>query len=46
MFYPENRFLNFYLAPIDGGGGTGETLGYVMLVRDLTRTKAEAALGA
>jgi two-component system, sporulation sensor kinase E len=42
VFYPENRFLNFYLAPIDGGGETGETLGYVMLVRDLTSSRAEA----
>jgi two-component system, sporulation sensor kinase E len=39
VFYPENRFLNFYLAPIDDGG---EMLGYVMLVRDLTRSRAEA----
>ncbi|RPJ34372.1 MAG: PAS domain S-box protein [Verrucomicrobiaceae bacterium] len=42
LFYPENRFLNFYLAPIDGGEGSGETLGYVMLVRDLTSSRAEA----
>ncbi len=42
VFYPENRFLNFYLAPIDGEEDSGETLGYVMLVRDLTRTRAEA----
>ena len=42
VFYPENRFLNFYLAPIDGGSETGETLGYVMLVRDLTSSRAEA----
>lgn len=42
VFYPENRFLNFYLAPIDGGSETNETLGYVMLVRDLTRSRAEA----
>lgn len=42
VFYPENRFLNFYLAPIDDEDGSGETLGYVMLVRDLTRTRAEA----
>jgi PAS domain S-box-containing protein len=41
VFYPENRFLNFYLAPIDGGG-EDESLGYVMLVRDLTRSRAEA----
>jgi PAS domain S-box-containing protein len=42
VFYPENRFLNFYLSPIDDGEDSGETLGYVMLVRDLTRTRAEA----
>jgi len=42
VFYPENRFLNFYLAPIDEGGNSEETLGFVMLVRDLTRTRAEA----
>lgn len=42
VFYPENRFLNFYLSPIDDGEKSGETLGYVMLVRDLTRTRAEA----
>ena len=42
VFYPENRFLNFYLAPIEGGT-PGEALGYVMLVRDLTRTRQEAA---
>lgn len=42
VFYPENRFLNFYLSPIDDGEKSAETLGYVMLVRDLTRTRAEA----
>lgn len=42
VFYPQNRFLNFYLSPIDDEEHAGETLGYVMLVRDLTRTKAEA----
>ncbi len=42
VFYPENRFLNFYLAPIDGGHGPDETSGYVMLVRDLTSSRAEA----
>lgn len=42
VYYPENRFLNFYLSPIDDEQNAGETLGYVMLVRDLTRTKAEA----
>ncbi len=42
VFYPENRYLNFYLAPIDGIENATEALGYVMLVRDLTRTRAEA----
>lgn len=41
VFYPENRFLNFYLSPIESGDGEVETVGYVMLVRDLTRTRAE-----
>lgn len=43
VFYPDHRFLNFYLAPI-GGEAAGELLGYVMLVRDLTRTREEAAM--
>lgn len=42
VFYPENRYLNFYLAPIDDRGHSAESLGYVMLVRDLTSTRAEA----
>lgn len=42
VFYPENRHLNFYLAPINEQGDAGENLGFVMLVRDLTRTRAEA----
>ena len=36
VFYPENRYLNFYLAPIDDHGHAATPLGYVMLVRDLT----------
>lgn len=42
VFYPENRYLNFYLAPIDDGKDANEPLGYVMLVRDLTTTRQEA----
>lgn len=42
VFYPENRYLNFYLAPIDDGEEADDPLGYVMLVRDLTSTRAEA----
>ncbi|TAG06889.1 MAG: PAS domain-containing protein, partial [Verrucomicrobia bacterium] len=42
VFYPENRFLNFYLSPIQSDPDTSESGGYVMLVRDLTRSRAEA----
>jgi two-component system, sporulation sensor kinase E len=42
VFYPENRYLNFYLAPIDDAKDASQPLGYVMLVRDLTVTRAEA----
>ncbi|MFZ9936277.1 MAG: two-component system sensor histidine kinase NtrB [Luteolibacter sp.] len=43
IFYPENRYLNFYLAPIDGGE-EDESLGYVMLLRDITSSRAEAEM--
>ncbi len=42
VFYPENRYLNFYLAPIDDAADAKKPLGYVMLIRDLTSTRAEA----
>jgi len=42
VFYPENRYLNFYLSPIDDERHPDEPLGYVMLVRDLTSTRLEA----
>ncbi|MGD7652390.1 MAG: sensor histidine kinase [Verrucomicrobiales bacterium] len=42
VFYPENRYLNFYLSPIESDEFPDQTLGYVMLIRDLTRTRAEA----
>ncbi len=42
VFYPENRFLNFYLAPINGQvGDQEEHLGYVMLIHDVTDSKRE-----
>jgi len=42
VFYPENRYLNFYLAPLaEDVGGSEEILGYVMLVRDITETRRE-----
>lgn len=37
--YPENRFLNFYLAPIAPVVEDAPVRGYVMLVRDITRTR-------
>lgn len=43
VFYPENLFLNFYLAPIRSQVEESEQhLGYVMLVRDVTKSKREA----
>jgi len=47
VFYPENRYLNFYLSPIaDKGDDPRQTahppLGFVMLVRDLTLSRREA----
>ena len=43
VFYPENRFLNFYLAPIaEDLDGKEQQLGYVMLVRDITESRREA----
>ncbi len=43
VFYPENRYLNFYLAPIRGEVDSPEVelLGYVMLVRDITESKRQ-----
>ncbi len=42
VFYPEHRFLNFYLRPIDDGEADGPEVGYVMLIRDLTQTRRMA----
>ena len=41
VFYPDNRYLNFYLAPIASQLGGG-TYGWVMLVRDQTRSRQQA----
>lgn len=40
VFYPENRYLNFYLSPIAEDDETEQ--GYVMLVRDVTRIREKA----
>lgn len=42
VFYPENRFLNFYLSPIKPESPSALAVGWVMLVRDLTTTRQEA----
>ncbi|MEM7147332.1 MAG: ATP-binding protein [Verrucomicrobiota bacterium] len=40
VFYPENRYLNFYVAPIEEGEGSeGQMLGHVMIVRDITKDR-------
>jgi two-component system, sporulation sensor kinase E len=45
IFYPENRYVNFYVAPLEGGTGAGvgdddEAFGgYVLLLRDITETR-------
>jgi PAS domain S-box-containing protein len=38
VFYPEHRFLHFYLSPIEDNA-LKETLGYVMIVHDITMTR-------
>ena len=40
VFYPENRYLNFYLSPV--AEEDEADLGHVMLVRDVTRSRQEA----
>ena len=37
--YPEHRYLNLYLAPLDGGEETEVAIGYVMIVRDITQSR-------
>jgi two-component system, sporulation sensor kinase E len=40
VFYPENRYLNFYVAPIEEEEGQdGKLLGHVMIVRDITQDR-------
>lgn len=38
VFYPENRYLNFYIKPLEAKDGE-DTPAYVMLVRDTTESK-------
>jgi two-component system, sporulation sensor kinase E len=40
VFYPENRYLNFYVAPIEEGEGAEERLlGHVLIVRAITKDR-------
>ncbi|HUF63313.1 MAG TPA: ATP-binding protein [Verrucomicrobiales bacterium] len=44
IFYPENRFLQFYLAPMEDELAMGEQasrLGYVMIFHDITATRRQ-----
>ena len=44
IYYPENRFLNFYISPLSGTVEEKEEhLGYVMLIHDLTKTRRDTA---
>ncbi|MGB2402616.1 MAG: sensor histidine kinase [Akkermansiaceae bacterium] len=43
ILYPEQRYLNFYLSPIQGEVEKAEhMLGYVLLVRDITQSRQKA----
>ncbi len=44
VFYPENRFLNFYVAPLSiekpvGEAYSQELVGYAVILRDITETR-------
>ncbi|MFT5469199.1 MAG: two-component system, sporulation sensor kinase E [Verrucomicrobiales bacterium] len=41
VFYPQNRFLNFYLAPIDEKEVSADVLGYVMIIRDISEHRRQ-----
>lgn len=38
VFYPENRFLNFYVVPLMDADG-GDRVGAAMILRDITQTR-------
>lgn len=43
ILYPESRYLNFYLSPMQGEMKQDDhLLGYVLLVRDITRSRIQA----
>lgn len=42
IFYPENRFVNFYIAPLENPNASPEdSPGYVLLLRDITESRAD-----
>ena len=39
VFYPENRFLNFYIVPLMSEEGQAEMVGRAIILRDLTQNR-------
>lgn len=39
VFYPENRFLNFYVVPLLSEDKADESVGRVVILRDITQTR-------
>lgn len=39
VFYPENRFLNFYVVPLMSEDAQGEAAGRAVILRDMTQTR-------
>ncbi len=50
IFYPANRFINFYIVPLmierrsapDGAGESSDRVGYAIILRDFTETRRTA----
>ncbi len=39
VFYPENRFLNFYIVPLTSEDAHGELVGRAIILRDITQNR-------
>lgn len=50
IFYPANRFINFYIVPLviehrhDDANGASEQVGYAIILRDITESRRTAEL--
>ena len=48
IFYPANKFINFYIVPLlierraMRDGGTAEPVGHAMILRDITESRRSA----